>query len=168
MVRILIAALAALWFVNAAAAAPLVAPCTEASQVAAECDPVNSTNPLPVAPDQYPAGSTPIIASGSGTTGSIAVAIPAVALKTAYLCGFIDDAVATASTTGGNSIAGLLGGTFSYIQQIGKVDGSISGHYSQLFSPCLPASAVNTQILMTSSAPGSGGSQGVVMWGYYK
>ncbi len=47
MKRLILAA-AIVFAASSASAAPLHAPCTEASVTSAECDPVNSSNPLPV------------------------------------------------------------------------------------------------------------------------
>jgi hypothetical protein len=149
-------------------AAPLVAPCTELTVTSVECDPVNSANPLPVSPNAFPAGATPVTASASGTTAAVTATIPAIAAKTAFLCGFVDDAVATGGTAVTGAITGLIGGTFTYIQQVGTLTGTGNYHYNLNFTPCVPASAVNTQIQLISGAAGSGGVQGVMMWGYYK
>ena len=115
----------------------------------------------------YPAGSTPITASGSGTTAGYTVTISAIAAKTAYLCGFVDDAVATAATAVLATITGLLGGTFTYIQQVGTLTGTGNYHYQITYNPCLPANGPNTQIQLTTGAPGAGGVQGAMLWGFY-
>jgi hypothetical protein len=115
----------------------------------------------------FPGGATPVTASNSGTTAAVTATIPAVAGKTAYLCGFVDDAVATAATAVVGTITGLSGGTFTYVQQVGTLTGTGNYHYQINYSPCLAASAVNTQIQLVSGAPGAGGVQGVMLWGFY-
>jgi hypothetical protein len=38
----------------------------------------------------------------------------------------------------------------------------------QRFLPCIPASAANTPIVVTSGAPGAGGTVSVTTWGFRK
>ena len=40
------------------------------------------------------------------------------------------------------------------------------GVTEEVFSPCVPASAVSTSIAVVSAAPGSGGVVSVSAWGY--
>jgi hypothetical protein len=79
--------ISAAWLLGASVslAAPLVAPCTELTVTSVECDPVNSTNPLPVSPNSYPAGSTPITGNGTGTTGAVVGTLAAAAAKLTYI-----------------------------------------------------------------------------------
>ena len=37
---------------------------------------------------------------------------------------------------------------------------------TSLFLPCIPSSAINTNIVVTSAAPGAGGTVSVTAWGY--
>lgn len=122
-------------------------------------------NPAYVAP--YPVSAVPYTVNSSGTTASFTATVVARAGAIAYLCGFIDDAVATAATAVTGTISGLTGGTFTYIQQVGTLTGTGNYHYSQSFAPCIPAALVNSQIQMTTGAPGAGGVQGVLLWGFY-
>jgi hypothetical protein len=46
-------------------------PCIQSSQTASQCDPINQTNPLPVAPNSYPMCATAMTGSAAGTTGAV-------------------------------------------------------------------------------------------------
>lgn len=114
-----------------------------------------------------PAGATPIMVSGAATTAALVLTIPAVANKTAYLCGFTDDPVATGAAAAQGNISGLLGGTLNYIITVGTLTGTTPGHYGQLFPTCLPASAVNVAIALNSPGAGVGGVHTAFVWGFY-
>src|ERR1700722_6329102 len=99
----------AIWLLGASVrvqASPQVAPCTESIVTSVECDPVNSANPLPVSPNSYPAGSTPITGNGTGTTGAVVGTLAAAAAKTTYICGFAVSAVGGTAAVGPITIAG--------------------------------------------------------------
>lgn len=71
MKRLLLAGLLAFGLAAPVSAAPLVAPCTEANQTASECDPVNTSNPLPTAPGASSSSSygiTPIVGGSAVST----------------------------------------------------------------------------------------------------
>jgi hypothetical protein len=135
-----------------------------------QCD-VNGrtiTSPGSAGAAGYPNGSTPVTASASGTTAAVTATLPAIAARLLYICGFVDDAVATAATAVTGSITGMSGGTFTYVQQVGTLTGTGNYHYQITYTPCIPASAVNTQIQLVSGAAGVGGVQGVMLWGFYQ
>ncbi len=165
MRRVLQLIAAAFLWGSPVSAAPLHAPCIEASQAATECDPVNQANPLPVGPNAYPVGSTPITASATGTTAATTATLAGVASKTTYLCGFSIRANATAAVTGNATVTGTITGTLNFTQWTAPLASGI-GIIEPNISTCIPASAVNTGIAVISAAPGSGGVVSVTAWGF--
>lgn len=112
----------------------------------------------------YPNASTPTTATATGTTGATTATLAAVSAKFTYLCGFTITSDATAALAGTATVTGIIGGTLSYIQNVGSA--TAAGILNQTFSPCLQSSAVATAIAVISVAAGTGGSTAVVAWGY--
>jgi hypothetical protein len=160
MSRIGLALVAWLAISCAAHAAPLVAPCTEATQTAAECDPVNKANPLPT----LPTAAAPIQGNAAGTTGAVIGTLAAAAGKTTYICDFDVSALGTANIPGPVVVAGLLGGSKTY--QMSTLATGVESHILKNFNPCLPASAVNTAITITTTAAAGGTAVDVNSSGY--
>lgn len=101
--------------------------------------------------------------SGNVANGSAAATIPAVSGKTNYLTGFqIFGAGATAALAVDVTVTGLLGGTLTYTY--GFVAGATLANtpINVAFDPPLPASAVNTAIVVTCPAGGSGAAKNTV------
>jgi len=113
----------------------------------------------------YPAGSTPITISGTGTTGATTATLATGASVTTYICGFSIRANATAAATGNATVTGTITGTLNYTQWTAP-NASGLGVTEQIFTPCIPASAVNTGIAIISAAPGTGGVVSVTGWGF--
>lgn len=112
-------------------------------------------------------GSTPVIASATGTTAATTATIPAKTGSVAFLCGFSIQSSATAAKVGVASITGLLGGTRTLGQFTAAVANGI-GSLNPSFGPvCLPGAAKGTAISVASDAPGAGGNVTVMAWGYY-
>ncbi len=109
-------------------------------------------------------GTVNIRMSSTSVQTSPIPAVTAVAAKTTYLCGFTITSDATAAIAGTATVAGTIGGTMSYIQNVGSA--TAAGMLTQSFVPCIPGSAVNTAIVITSVAAGTGGSTAVTAWGY--
>lgn len=114
---------------------------------------------------QYPAGSTPITASATGTTLATAATLSGAASVTTYICGFSVRANATAAATANSTVTGTISGTLNFTQWTAPLASGI-GITEQQFFPCIPASAVNTSIVVTSAAPGAGGVVSTTAWGY--
>ena len=114
---------------------------------------------------QYPAGSTPITASATGTTGATTATLTGTSTTTVYICGYSIRANATAATTVTNTITGVITATLSSIMWVAPAASGI-GVDEQIFSPCIPASATNTGIAIVSGAPGTGGNVSSKGWGY--
>lgn len=94
----------------------------------------------------YSAGSTPVTGPGAGTTGAVVGTLAAAAAKTTYLCDVDISAAGTGAYT--VTIAGLLGGSKVYQMVAPNI-------FTKPFTPCVPASAVNTAITVTTSANGT-------------
>lgn len=119
---------------------------------------------------QYPVNSvtttpTAVTATTTGTTAATAASLGATASVTNYVCGFTITADATALATGTATLSGTISGSLNYLQTIVAVTSGTS-QLSQNFSPCIPASAANTAITITSAAAGTGGNTIVNIWGY--
>jgi hypothetical protein len=139
-------------------AAPLSVPCTGTTQTAPECDPVNAANPLPVAITPYSANVVALTGNATGSTGAVVGTLAAAAGKTTYLCDF-DISSAGTGSVGPITIAGLLGG--SKVYQL-----TAPTPLTKSFNPCLPASAVNTAITITTTADASATAVDVNSSGY--
>lgn len=121
-----------------------------------------------VATSQYPKNVNGLAAattnSATGTTGAVTATLAGVASKTTFICGFSITSDATAALAGTATIGGVTGGTMSFIQNVGSA--TSAGELTKAFSPCIPASAVNTAITVNSVAAGTGGNTAVNAWGY--
>ena len=113
----------------------------------------------------YPGGATPITISATGTTGATTATLATGASVTTYLCGFSIRANATAAATANSTVTGTITGTLNYTQWTAPNASGI-GITEQIFTPCIPASAVNTGIAVISAAPGTGGVVSVTAWGF--
>jgi hypothetical protein len=144
-------------------AGPLSSPCTQTGPGAAECDPVNSTNPLPTnRTSLYPVGATAITGNATGTTGAVVGTLAGVASKTTYICGVVVSAIGGTATIGPITIAGLV--TNSMVIQMAS---AAAGNTVVVpFDPCVPASAANTSITVTTTADASASAVDVNSWGY--
>lgn len=118
----------------------------------------------PIGPNGLSVNSTVVENTGTGTTGAAVIAMPAVALKTNYVCGISIEAGASAATDGTATLAGLTN-TLSFIAPVAA---STSGQLNRNFTPCIPASAVNTAITLTGPTAGAGGSSTVSIWGFVR
>jgi hypothetical protein len=112
----------------------------------------------------FPNNSTPITSSATGTTGAITATLPGVAGKTTFICGFTltSGGTTTAAVTTA-TIAGVIGGTMSYVYVF--TSGS-QGLFGIAFPTCIPANAMNTAIVITQPAGGTGTIGAVSAWGY--
>lgn len=113
----------------------------------------------------YPAGSTPITASATGTTAATTATLAANATLHTYICGFSIRANATAAATNNATVTGTITGTLNFTQWTAPLASGL-GVTEEVFSPCVISSAVNTGIAVVSGAPGSGGVVSVSAWGY--
>jgi hypothetical protein len=113
----------------------------------------------------YPAGATPITASQVGTTAAIAATLAGTSGKTTYICGYSIRASATVYAVQTDTIVGVITATMSSLLWVAPAASGI-GVDEQIFSPCIPASAANTAIVINTGTPGSGGNVTAKGWGY--
>lgn len=119
---------------------------------------------------QYPAGATPITASSANVANASAVAtLAGVSAKTTYICGFhitsagsTGAAVVTPTITG--TITGTMNFTYATVAGVTLMNPILSQNMGGV---CIPASAVNTAIVVTLPALGAGNTNATVnAWGY--
>lgn len=125
----------------------------------------NATNPQRSKDSDYPAGAIPVTNSAVGTTAATVATLPAVAGRTTFIAGFSIKSNATAAVTGNAIVSGTIGGSLNFNQFTQAVATGV-GDTTITFSPPVPASALNTTIVVTSAAPGVGGVISVSAWGY--
>jgi predicted porin len=113
---------------------------------------------------QYPSGAVPLTTTATGTTAATVATLAGTAGKTTYICGFTISADATTALAGAATVTGTISGSLNYIQNVGAA--TAAGVLTQTFSPCIPASAANTAIVITSAAAGIAGNTSVNGWGY--
>lgn len=113
----------------------------------------------------YSEGMTPLIAgSGNVANASAAATLTPTATTTAYISGFeITGTGATAASIATVTVAGLLGGTRHYTYTFPAGVTTACQPLIVSFSPALPASAVNTAIVVTCAASGAGGTNNTVV-----
>jgi hypothetical protein len=138
------------------------------SAVSASSSPVviaSDQSAVPVSPTPYPATAVPITASATGTTAATTATLTNVAGHKTYICGFSIRANATAAATGNATVTGTVTATMNWTQWTAPAASGL-GVTEEIFSPCIPASAVSTSIAVVSAAPGTGGVVSVSAWGY--
>jgi hypothetical protein len=113
---------------------------------------------------QYPAGAVPIQATATSTTGTATATLAATASAITYLCTMSVRSNATAAVDGAISVTGPTT-TLSYEHWTAPVASGI-GITEMIFTPCVPASAVNTTIVVVGPAPSTGGNETVNLTGY--
>lgn len=116
-----------------------------------------------------PCAGAPITASSGNQANANAVATLATAVgKTTYICGFtMTSAGSTAATVVSPTITGVIGGTqtFTYVSVAGVTLGNTPLVVD--FAPCLPASSLNTAIVVTLPALGAGNTNATATaWGF--
>jgi hypothetical protein len=108
------------------------------------------------------APGTVIQGNGTGTVGAVTGTLTSATGKTAYICGFAISATGTGSI-GAITITGLLGGTQTYQAGLSAAGGVVA---QAQFSPCLPASGTNVNIVITTTADASATAVDVNSWGF--
>lgn len=124
---------------------------------------------VPVIPSsQYPGNDTaaaaPITGNSTGSTGAVVGTLAAAASKTTFICGFNISALGGVASIGPVTVAGLIGSSQVYQLPVNATAGQIL--VTQNFNPCIPASAVNTAITITTTADGTATAVDVNSWGY--
>jgi hypothetical protein len=93
-------------------------------------------------------GATPLQAKATGTTGSVVATLTGLQNDTVYLCHWDVQAVGGTAAVGPITVAGLLGGSWTY--QLTDTAGGVQT--VENYAPCLQASGVNTAITVTTTA----------------
>jgi hypothetical protein len=112
----------------------------------------------------YPTGSTPLSAGSANVANASGVAtLTGTATTTVYITGFqVTGAGATAGAAVTVTVAGLLGGTRSFTYTFATGAAVTNQPLLVQFLVPLPASAVNTAIVVTCPASGAGGTNNTV------
>jgi hypothetical protein len=113
----------------------------------------------------YPDTAVPYTSSTTGTTTAITATLAGAASVTTYICGFSVRANATAAQTNNIVVSGTVSGSLNFTQWTAPLATGL-GVSEQIFSPCIPASAANTSIVVTTGAAGASGTISVAAWGY--
>lgn len=121
--------------------------------------PLDLTHPLPV---QLSGTGGIITGNATGTTGAVVGTLAAAAAKITYVCGFDVTAVGGTAQVGPITVAGLVGGSATYYLA-SSAGGSV---LPVRYTPCIPGSAVNTAITITTTADGTASAVTVNSWGY--
>ena len=119
------------------------------------------TNPLPVI-----MGTQNVISgNAAGTTSAVVGTLAASTTKFTYICGFNVQSIGGTASSGPITIAGLVGGSQVYQTDVNSatVGKTIA---SATFTPCIPSSAINTAITVTTTANGTASAVDVNSWGY--
>lgn len=135
-------------------AVPCSAAGVQASPVTLPPFPVNPTTGVSAAP---------ISGNAAGSTGAVVGTLAGVAAKTTYICGFNVQAIGGTAAVGPITIAGLIGSSQVYQGSSSAAGGPVA---SGSFTPCIPASAVNTPITITTTADGTATAVDVNSWGF--
>ena len=127
---------------------------------------LSTANPLPVnvVPGLPASGVTAIAGNATGTTGAVVGTLTATSTTTAYISGFSVSAVGGVAAVGPITVAGLAGGS-----QVYSMNSLAAGNTLVVnFASSIPASAVNTNITVTTTADGTATSVAVNSWGFLK
>lgn len=107
-------------------------------------------------------GTTQITGNATGSTSAVVGTLSAASGKTTYICGFDVSAIGGTAAVGPITVAGLVGSSMVY-----QLSSSAAGAtLSRSFTPCIPASAANTAITITTTANGTATAVDVNSWGY--
>lgn len=116
----------------------------------------------PASNGTFPTAALPIGGNGSGTTGAVVGTLAGASARTTYLCEFDVSAIGGTAAVGPIVVAGSLGGSRTY-----QLTASATGVFlSKSFNPCIPASAANTPITITTTADGTATAVNVNSSGY--
>jgi hypothetical protein len=107
--------------------------------------------------------ATPVTGNATGTTGAVVGTLAGAASKTTYICGFNVYAIGGTAAVGPITVAGLTGSSQVYQGSSSAAGGKVA---DASFNPCIPASAVNTAITITTTADGTATAVDVNSWGY--
>ena len=101
-----------------------------------------------------------ITGNATGSTSAVVGTLAAVANKTTYICGFSVSGTGSAAVSP-VTVAGIVGSSMVF-QNLSAGAGILQ----QAFYPCVPASAPNTAITITTTADGTATAVNVNSWGF--
>jgi hypothetical protein len=104
-----------------------------------------------------------ITGNALGTTGAVTGTLAAAQGKTTYICGFKVDAIGGTAAVGPITVAGLVGSSMVFQGSSSAAGGPVA---RQNFSPCIPASAQNAAITVSTTADGTATAVNVNSWGH--
>ena len=126
---------------------------------------VTTTTPIPMASVPYSPDITPVIASSGNVAAATATAtITSASGKTAYITGFsVTGTGATVALPVSVTVTGVLGGTLTYTYA--AIAGALLSNQPLVvaFDPPLPASATNTNIVVSCPSLGVGATNNTVV-----
>lgn len=124
---------------------------------------VVTISPNSGSPNGFPSNATPSTAVGTGTTGAVTATMAATPGKTNWVCQIQVSAIGGTATVGPIAVTGLKGGnTLTY-----QMASTASGNFLVIpFTPCFPASAINTAIAAATTADGTATAVDVNIMGY--
>lgn len=137
---------------------------TTGQQFAVQCDAFGG-----VKTSVYPAAATAITAaSGNVAAGNAVATLAAAAGKTTFICGFtLTSAGSTGAAVVSPTVAGTINGTLTYTYTSIAGATLANAPLQNNFTPCLPASAANTAIVVTLPSLGAGNTNATaVAWGF--
>lgn len=121
-------------------------------------------------PQGYPDNATPVhVASGNVAAAQAQAVIPAVAGKQAFVTGFeITAGGATAASLVAATLAGIVGGTATYIYGAPAGAAVVALPLAVEFNPPIPAAGANQAITLTLPSLGAGNTNAAVaLHGFY-
>jgi|SRR5882724_1854303 len=113
---------------------------------------------------QYPAGATPLSASGTGANSVVAATLTGVAGKITYITGFeVTGSGAVVGLPVTVTVTGILGGTLSYTYS--AIAGVLLGNGPLVvtYAIAVPASAPNVSIVVSCPQLGLGNTNNTVV-----
>jgi hypothetical protein len=143
--------------------------CLNASNKAVPCGAANVL-PTIIAEAPYPYNfvtatpAVPIAGNATGAAGAVVGTLAGASAKTTYICGFNVSTIGGTASSGPVTVAGLVGSSQVYQTPVNATAGQIL--ITQNFNPCIPASAVNTAITITTTAAVGATAVDVNSWGY--
>lgn len=150
---------------TAANSSPVVLPATQVVTLGG----ATTANSVPVILNsQYPVNSVtttpaPITGNSTGSTGAVVGTLSGAANVTTFICGFNVSVIGGTAAIGPITVAGLIGSSQVYQYNSTAAAGQ---PLTQNFNPCIPASATNTSITITTTADGTATAVDVNSWGY--
>jgi hypothetical protein len=101
-----------------------------------------------------------ITGNATGTTSAVVGTLAGFVGKTSYICGFSVSSTGSAAVSP-ITVAGIVGSNMVF-QNLSAGAGILQ----QAFYPCIPASAPNTAITVTTTADGTATAVNVNSWGF--